>query len=432
MSNSQKILKSTLKFLAKRTLRRFKPTVIGVTGSVGKTMAKEAIYAVLARKFKTRKNAENFNNEFGVPLTVLGVDPKISTANVRLANWARLLRFWGKLLKSAWRVFGPQRPDYPEILVLELASAKPGDIDYLVDIVHPSVGIVTAIGEIPVHVEFYAGPEEVALEKSKLISSLPSSGGFAVLNFDDKTVLDMKEITNAEVKTFGFSKEADIWASGASYFLNDDNESVGGISFKISSGETFVPFKVKNAIGAHQIYAFLAAISVGLKFGINMIDASSALEKVELPKGRMNLLKGIKNSLVIDDTYNASPLSMRAGIEALNSISIVLKNTGKTGRRVAVLGDMKELGQYAEQAHRSIGNLAGEKIDILVTVGAAAKFIADSAASQLTLENIISFSTSEEAASKVQEMVKEGDVILVKGSHSMQMEKVVDEIKVSG
>ena len=360
MSNSQKFLQFILKILAKRTIRRYKPVVIGVTGSAGKTMAKEAIHAVLLRKFNVRKNEENFNNELGVPLTVLGIDPKLSTANLRIKNWPRLFRFWREIIKAKWRAFGPLQTDYPEMLVLELAAAKPGDIDYLVDIVHPTIGVVTAVGEVPVHVEFYAGPEDVAKEKARLVSSLPAYNGLAVLNFDDQTVLDMKSATGAQTMTFGFAKEADFWASGISYFIDDEGGSVGGLSFKVNFGKTSVPFRVAGAIGTHQVYSVLVAVAVGQYFGINIVDASAALEKMTLPKGRMSLLKGAKNTLVIDDTYNASPIAVSAALETLKSLGETVKELrqGSGGRRVAVLGDMKELGQYTEQAHRAIGDLA--------------------------------------------------------------------------
>ncbi|MDP3954662.1 MAG: Mur ligase family protein [bacterium] len=433
MSNSQKILQFVLKVLAKRTIRRYKPVVIGVTGSAGKTMAKEAIHAVLSRKFNVRKNEENFNNELGVPLTVLGIDPKLSTANLRIKNWPRLFRFWREIIKAKWRTFGLFDTSYPEMLVLELAAAKPGDIDYLVDIVHPKVGVVTTVGDVPVHVEFYAGPEDVAKEKSRLIESLPLHDGLAVLNYDDQTVLDMRGKTGADIMTFGLNKGADLWASGISYFIDESGDSIGGLSFKINQGKTFIPFRLGGAVGTHQIYSALAAISVGMYFGVNLVEASMALEKMPVPKHRMTLLEGVKNSLVVDDTYNASPIAVHAGLETLRSLGETLKKIRPdyAGRKIAVLGDMKELGQYTEQAHRAIGNLAGERCDILVTIGSASKFIADSAGNQMPKENILSFSTSEEAGPKVLELLQEGDVVLVKGSHSMQMDIIVDKIKIS-
>lgn len=458
------LLKTILKLLAKRTIARYQPTVIGITGSVGKTTAKEAIYAVLSRKFWVRKNEENYNNEFGVPLTVLGIDPFLSTANIRPSNWVRVFKFLPKLIGATWLAFAPLKIKYPKFLVLELASAKPGDIDYLIDIVRPQIGVVTAVGEMPVHVEFYASPQEVAREKGKLIEGLPVFTGLAVLNYDDQTVLDMKERSKAKIVTFGLVLPAssaspklqrgepaggssngtgpDIWASDVSYFvagMNFDGASlptqagrIGGLSFKINHGSTFVPARINNLIGAHQLYGILAGVAVGLNFGMNLVDISGAFENIELPHGRMNLIQGIKNSIVIDDTYNASPLSMRAALETLADFAKANRELGCGGRRIAVLGNMRELGKYEVEAHQAIGNFVAGSCDVLVTVGTAAKLIADSAGRAMPIDYIFSFNTSDEAKLKVQEIIQEGDIVLVKGSRSVEMEKVVDEIRLAG
>jgi UDP-N-acetylmuramoyl-tripeptide--D-alanyl-D-alanine ligase len=393
--------------------------VVGITGSVGKTFAKEAIFQVLSKKFLARKNEENFNNEIGVPMAVLGINAvKFKTISYKLKA----------ISYSLWLSYGWPGRKYPEVLVLELAADKPGDIQYLVNIVRPRIGVVTAVGEVPVHVEFYASPQAVAREKSKLIEQLPSDG-LAVLNFDDQTVIDMREKTRAKVITFGFSNLADVWISDTSYFAADEGKDVGGLSFKINHNGVFVPAKMKNLIGVHQLYGILAAVAVGLHFGMNLVDICGALDGIEPPKHRMNLLRGVKNTTIIDDSYNASPLSMRAALDSLNDFAMAKASlSGKVGRKIAVLGDMRELGKYEIEAHRAVGNLAGERADILITVGAAAKFIADSAANQMKPNSIFSFDTADEAKLKVQEIIKEGDVVLIKGSRAMQMEKVVEEI----
>ncbi|MEK7151762.1 MAG: Mur ligase family protein [Patescibacteria group bacterium] len=439
----RKLLQFILRVLAKRVIARYRPTVVCITGSVGKTTTKEAIYAVLSSKFWVRKNIANFNNEFGVPLTVIGVDPSLSTAKLSVGNLPRLLKFWSELLKASFLFFNPFKVEYPEILVLEIAAAKPGDIDYLTDIVQPSVGVVTAVGELPVHVEFYSGPQEVIKEKSRLIESLVNNeleggfGGLAVLNYDERFVLDMKHKSTVKVTTFGLVDSPgligpDIWASDISYFMGDNTDEIGGLSFKLGYAGGFVPVRIGGLVGTHQVYGFLAAASVGLHFGINLVDISGAFEKVELPYHRMNLMRGIKNSFVIDDTYNASPLSMHAALDTLRDFAKAQKFLGVSsaiiGRRIAVLGDMRELGKYGVDAHNAIGNFAVECCDILVTVGAAGKIIADAALGKLSGESVFSFNTSEEAKLKVREIIKEGDVILVKGSRSMKMEVVVDEI----
>ena len=422
----RKLFHLLLKITASRVIKRYRPVVVGVTGSVGKTTAKEAIFSVLSRKFWVRKNEENYNNEVGVPLAVLGVKP-ISPQNKKGD-------FLLSLLKSAWLAYGWPEQAYPRLLILELAADRPGDIEYLSKIINPKIGVVTAVGDVPVHVEFYASPEAVAKEKSKLVAALPPDG-LAVLNYDDQAVLDMKEKTSAKKITFGFSNSADLWASDTSYFAAEEslsdgvaNQNIGGLSFKINSGSTFVPMRANNLVAIHQIYGILAAAAVGLHFGMNLVDISGAIENIDLPHRRMNLLRGVKNSVVIDDTYNASPLSTHAALDTLRDFTKARQTIGKNGRRIAVLGDMRELGKYEANAHRAIGNLAAERCDILVTVGGAGKLIADSAGNQMPKENIISFDTSEEAKIRVQEIIREGDVVLVKGSRAMKMEKIVEEI----
>ena len=406
------ILQKVLKVLSKAVIRKYKPTVIGITGSVGKTSTKEAIFSVLRDKFNVRASDASFNNEIGFPMAILG-----------LKRPGRLVWFYN-LFKALKLVLMKDR-NYPEILVLEMGADKPGDIDYLVDIAPPKISVITGVGEIPVHVEYYSGPEEVAKEKSKLVSAL-SPNGLAILNHDDWTVFDMKDLNRGKTLTFGFDQHADIKASDMRYFFEEDGEARAGISFKLNYEGKSVPFRLVGALGKHQIYAALAAAAVGIHFGMNLIDISEALEKMEFPKQRMKLVKGIRDSWIIDDTYNASPLSTQAALETLSEFgNKVIGQKGK-GRKIAVLGDMRELGIFTEKAHRLIGNLAGEKTEYLFTVGPAAKFIADSAFNQLPKENIRTFDSSDETGEWLKDFVQESDVVLVKGSRAMEMEKIVE------
>lgn len=408
----RKLLQIILKILSRAVVKKYQPLVIGITGSVGKTSTKEAVFVVLKNKFKVRANDASFNNEIGFPMAILG-----------LKKPGRLIWIFN-ILESLDLLFFKNKK-YPEILVLEMGADKPGDLDYLIDIAKPKIGVVTAVGELPVHLEFYSGPEQVAKEKSKLIQALPPDG-FAVLNYDDEIVFEMGQSSKAEVITFGFNQGAVLQASDVSYFVDSNSNISGGLSFKVSYEKSFVPFRLGNALGRHQIYAALAAAAVGLHFEINLVEISQALEKLEFPKQRMNLIKGIKDSLIIDDSYNASPLSTHAALDTLKEFGDkVISKTG-TGRKIAVLGDMKELGIFTERAHRLIGNLAGERAEYLFTVGPAAKFIADSAFNQLLAENIMSFNDVREAKETIRAFVREGDIILVKGSRLMELEKIVE------
>ena len=404
------ILQKILKALSRAVISKYKPIVIGITGSVGKTSTKEAVFAVLKNKFNVRANDASFNNEIGFPMAILG-----------LKKPGRIIWIFN-LLKSLKLVLLKSR-NYPQILVLEMGADKPGDIEYLIGIARPKIGVVTALGEMPVHVEYYSGPQEVAKEKAKLVQALPANG-LAVLNHDDWSVFDMKSLALAQVMTFGFDPHALVRASDVSYFVGNG----AGLSFKLNFENNVIPFRLPNALGRHQIYAALCAAAVGLHFGMNLVEISHALEKMEFPEHRLKLVKGIRSSLVIDDAYNASPLSTHAALDTLNEFGDkVISKTGK-GRKIAVLGDMKELGVFTEKAHRLIGNLAGEKAEYLFTVGPAAKFIADSAFNQMPRENIMSFDSSEEAGEYLKNFIQDGDIVLVKGSRAMAMEKVVEAI----
>lgn len=422
----KKIITWKLGIIAKMYLRRYKPQIVAVTGNVGKTSTKEAIAVVLSRIKKVRSGKGNLNNEFGVPLTILG-------------NWAddyyeagNTLFFWIRVLFVSFFGLFFQR-NYPEVLVLEFGADKPGDIKRLANKFKPHVGVVTAVGEVPVHVEYFSGPEGVAKEKGRLVEAL-SVSDFAVLNFDDLAVLEMKERTKAKVFTYGFG-EGEVESEGlplagqvnqgamirvSNFDTWVDNGITEGVSFKINYDDSFVPFRLSGSLGKSQGYAAAAATAVGVIFGMNLVDISEALSEYHGPKGRLKILKGIKNSTIIDDTYNASPLSTHLALETLKDL------TGT--RKVAVLGDMLELGKYSIQAHQDVGNVAGSFVDLLICVGSKAKFIADSAFNQMPKENIYRFDTSDEAKLKVKELIKEGDIILLKGSQGIRMEKIVEEI----
>lgn len=418
-------LKKILAILAGRTIRRYKPIIIGITGSVGKSSTKEAVFAAISSKYRTRRNEENFNNEIGVPNAVLGVNFSGSPTE-KILN----------LLRSFWLAFGPKQDNYPKVLVLELAADRPGDIGYLVKIVKPRIGIITPIGDMPVHVQFYKGTEEVAAEKAKLLECLPKNG-LGVIFSDDPVSLALRSKCSAPSLTYGFDKKADFRISDVNYFLSDledeqtvfNQNTIGGLSFKVNAKASFVPVKLPGVIAPHLVNAAAAAAAVCDYLGINLVDFSQAVEKVRFPQHRMQLFNGVKKSYVIDDTYNASPIAVQAAANALDAFSQAVKKIFRPGRKIAVLGDMKELGDFQISAHQEIGNLVGEKVDILITVGEAAKFIADAAGNHMKKENIFSFSSSEEAKGKVKEIIEEGDVILVKGSHSMQMDKIVEEIR---
>ncbi len=406
----KKIITWKLGRIAGLYLRRYKPQIIAVTGNVGKTSTKEAIAIVLSRFKNVRSGKGNLNNELGVPLTILGdwADDYYEAGNA--------LFFWIRVLVVSFFGLFFQR-NYPEILVLEYGADKPGDIKRLASKFKPHIGVVTAVGEVPVHVEYFSGPEAVAKEKGRLVEAL-SALDFAVLNFDDLAVLEMRERTKAKVFTYGFGEGAMARVSNLEPRIEDG--APVGVNFKMNYSDSFVPFRLNGSLGKSQGYAAAAAATVGAILGMNLVDISEALSEYQGPKGRLKILKGIKNSTIIDDTYNASPSSTHLALETLRDLS------GQ--RKIAVLGDMLELGKYSIKAHQDAGNVAGSFANLLICVGPKAKFIADSAFNQMPKENIYRFETSDEAKLKVKELIQEGDLILIKGSQGMRMEKIVEEI----
>jgi len=401
-------LKKNLKKLAHATIWRYKPLVIAITGSVGKTSAKEATYAILKDHYKVRKASGNFNNEIGVPLTILG-------------EWEEIKGplFWLKVVfVSLFHLL--IKTSYPEILILEYAADKPNDIKYLLEIARPKIGIVTAIGEIPSHIEFYADRDALVREKTRLVEQLPVSG-YAILNCDDPLVKRMEVKTRGKVMTFGFSFGANFRITNLENFFEDDK--LAGITFKVNYQGNVTPFKIKGVLGRSHAYAAAAASCVGLILELNLVQISESLFKNYKPAShRMNLVKGIKDTLIIDDSYNASPLSMREAIVSLGEI--------KNHRRIAVLGDMLELGKYSDEAHEEIGKEVAKKVDFLICIGEKAKLIAESAIKHNFDKNkILIFNNSDSAKKMIKKEIGNFDVILIKGSHAMQLDKIVEELK---
>lgn len=384
--------------------------IIGVTGNAGKSSTKEAIGAVVGKIKSVRVAGGNLNNEFGLPLTIIGDWDK------EYYEQGPSLKFWFKVMWSGFFKL-LSRAEYPEVLVLEYGADHPNDIKKLASKYKPHISVVTTVGEIPVHIEFFKDARAVADEKSNLVKVL-NSDDQAILNFDDVRVFDMKQKTSAKVMTYGLKEGADVRASAVEFLVADGKPL--GVSFNLHAGEKFMPVKIFGSLGRSQAWSAAAAAAVGSVLGMTLEDISVGLNSYHGPKGRLKIIEGIKNSWLIDDTYNASPASTRLALETLKEIP--------AERRIAVLGDMLELGEFTEQAHREIGELASRTADALVCVGPRAKFIAQSAAEKMPAENIMTFETSDEAKTKIQELIRERDLVLLKGSQGARMEKIMAEI----
>jgi UDP-N-acetylmuramoyl-tripeptide--D-alanyl-D-alanine ligase len=416
----KKLIQLKLKILAKAILAKYKPEVVGITGSVGKTGAREAVYTVLSSKFNVRRSAKNYNNEIGVPLTVIGVD----SPGRSFFGWARV--FW-----RAAKLILFRDKNYPKILIIELGVDRPGDMKYLLGVVKPKVGVITGIGES--HLEFFNSVQKIKKEKMLLIEELPKSG-YAVLNYDSVGASRPGGITReaksiaAEVITYGFNEGANVRAYDSPHLTyQGDREWRGlkGINFKLNYKNSSIDVNLLNVIGRPAVEAALAGAAVGVVYGLKLDEIARALSGYRPPKGRMNLIAGVKNTLIIDDTYNSSPQSSVAALEAVSKIILP-----EGARRLAVLGDMLELGAFTEEGHRLVGRKVFEfGINKLIVVGEKARDIARGAREAgMQRDNIFHFPNADDARIFVQERIKEGDLILIKGSQAMRMEKIVKEI----
>lgn len=400
----KKIIVYILTLEARLVLMRHKPFIIGITGSVGKTSTKEVVAAVVSQKYITRKSKKSFNSpDFGVALTILNED----TAWGSILGWLGVM--WRGLLTALFS------RTYPEALVLEMGIDAPGDMQSLSRWVPLDAAVITHIGTTPVHTEAFSSPEAVAREKMYILDAIKPHG-FVVLTHDDPVVMKYKERIKQRVFTFGFEEGAMV--KGGYYTITYDAFGAPtGIAAKILIGSNAFPFIMAGAIGRQFVYPTIAATAVGQALDINMVEILSALDSVKLEPGRMRLIAGAGETLLIDDSYNSSPIAAREAVAALGDIRV-------RGKRIAILGDMRELGKLSKDAHREIGKLVADVADKLATVGEEAAQIAVGA-QEAGLVHVRPLATPEEALAWVRKEMHAGDVVLIKGSQGIRLEKVV-------
>lgn len=407
----KKFLQLILKILARRIIKKYKPRIIGITGSIGKTSAKEAIFWVLKTRLAVRTSYKNYNNEIGLPLTIIGRESP-----------GRSLWGWVNLFLRALSLCLFKDANYPRILVLEMGIDRPGDMDYLTSIARPDIGLVTSVSYS--HLEYFGSVVNIKKEKQVLIEKLDPRGT-AIVNFDNEYSRDMAAISTAKVLTYGLKPGANLQAQDVVYNFTKEGYDLSGASFKLNYNGSIVPVTMKNAMSETAIYSALAAAAVALQFEFNLVDIARALSDFTLPKGRMNLLAGIKHSFIIDDTYNSSPEACLSALEILSKV-----RTDETADKYAVLGDMLEIGAYTEEGHRLVGKKAASSgIKYLIAVGERARdFIRGAKEAEFEDDFIFYFDRPEEAGKFLQNRIKAGDVLLVKGSQGARMEKVVKEL----
>lgn len=369
---------SALQTLAAYWREKHPIRTIGITGSVGKTTTKELTTSLLSQKFNVLKNPGNRNNEIGLPLTLLDLE------------------------------------DLHECAVLEMGFYVPGEIRTLCQIAKPHIGVVTNIGTV--HAERAGSQEIIAKGKAELVESLPAAPeGIAILNMDDPWVWNMAGKTQAQVLSYGIVEGADLSASGI--------ESLGleGISCTLTyQGESHTVHS--PLVGEFSVYTILRATAVALVEGLDwdMIGKGLETSQVDLRMRQIILPNGV---IVLDDTYNASPASTVAALQLLS---------GLKGRRVAILGDMLELGPYEDSGHHSVGETAASTADALILVGERSKTTAKAAIKNGFPESQIQwFPDSQQAAQPAVRTIQKGDIVLIKGSNSLRMDRIITALEVS-
>jgi UDP-N-acetylmuramoyl-tripeptide--D-alanyl-D-alanine ligase len=345
--------------------------VIGVTGSVGKTTSKELIAAVLETRYRTFKTEGNYNNEIGLPLMLL----KLSQAHERA--------------------------------VLEMGFYEIGEIAELCRWARPEVGVVNNV--YAVHLERAGSIENIITGKGELVEALPPEG-VAVLNMDDPRVMSMRSRTKARTFTYGLDPNADLWADHIT------SQGLAGLYFTLHHRGDTMNVRVPM-LGQHSLHTALRAAAVGLIEGLTWQEIVEGLQSIGAVQLRLAAVRGPGGSLLIDDTYNASPESTIAALNLLREME------GR--RKIAVLGDMLELGSFEETGHRMVGQRARDIVHVLVTIGSRAKLIAQEArAVGLPAAAIVHFEKGEEALPYLKELIGEGDVVLVKGSRGLRLDRL--------
>jgi UDP-N-acetylmuramoyl-tripeptide--D-alanyl-D-alanine ligase len=362
-----------LRALAERIRERHPIPAVGITGNVGKTTAKEAIAAALGARYRVLKTLASFNNEIGVPLTILGLEPS------------------------------------HEVAVIEMGFYVSGEIADLSRLVRPQVGVITRIPDRPVHFSRTPSVEAIAAGKAELIEALPRDG-VALLNADDPRVRALASRTSARVILFGEREDAALRATDVRA------RGIDGLRFTATyegeRAEVFVPVP-----GRHVVVAALAALGAARQLGVPLGEAAIALGTLEQPRHRMEIRRASRLT-VIDDSYNASPAAVLAALAVLKDVP---------GRRIAVIGDMLELGPLSADAHEEVGREAVASADVLVGVGELARTAVE-AAKRGGLRETHVVADGAEALVLLKRIQRPDDTILVKGSHSLALDRLADAL----
>lgn len=403
------VLKQVVVFVltleARLVLARHKPKVVAITGNVGKTSTKDAVFSLLSKSTHARKSQKSFNSELGVPLTVLGLPSAWSSPLAWLEN------IWEGLLVALFS------KDYPEWLVLEVGADRPGDIRRA-RWVRPHVAVYTYFPDVPVHVEFFDSPEQVIEEKRELGRALRDEGTLAV-NADDPKMQHEVLKEGQHVLSYGFAEHASVRATEVSVLERDGVPS--GMRAMLRFQDNAVPVELPGVLGKHHLYGPLAACAVAAAEGLALTKVTEAFKEHTPPPGRMRVLPGVRGTVVVDDTYNASPAAVQAGLDSLALIE-------PSRPRVVILGDMMELGAYSAEAHRAVGAHVGTVATEFVAVGVRMRGAAEAAKEENMHLSVHTVRRAEDVFPMLPDVVPDNALVYVKGSQSTRMERVVEAL----
>lgn len=412
----KKIIIWKLALISKVILWRYKPYVIAIAGSVGKTSTKDAIFQVLkSAGYNVRKSEKSYNSEIGLPLTIIGVENP----------WSNIFD-WLQVLWKGFALCVLPNDGYPKYLVVETGVGKPGDMQHIASIIKPNISVLTNLPETPVHVEFFASRDDLWAEKvSLLVHTKPE--GLRIANAIDPNVKNFvasQMPAGSLVTWYNDAQTKNVHYLTYAYVKNFEGLPCVQTVFRINDKEYQATFA--HIVAPYALDAFLPALCIADKLSISMTKAVQSLEAFVPPPGRMRTFAGINESIIIDDTYNASPVATQKAIETLYDI-------GSGHRKIAVLGDMLELGEHTQKAHSEIGQYAVQKVDVLVCVGLRSRAMYDAAfayAHEHSLDKVdIRYVLHPEDMLKTFafEIVK-GDCVLVKGSQGMRMERLTKQL----
>lgn len=403
-----------LRVLAQATLKVYKPKIIAVTGNIGKTSSKDAIFAAISETYSTRKSYKSFNSEIGVPLTILGEENQWSNPSGWLILFAR----------SAIRLV--VKEEYPTWLVLEVGADAPGDIESITKWLKPDIAVLTQFGDVPVHIENFKNDRSLIVkEKAFLPKALKKDGVFVYCGDDADATSIAQNIANTKV-TFGFKPENTVSVHNDlfSYTTKDGVKGdISGMQYELHTKDNkIVHIERKGYLGRVYAAAGAAACAVAQVLDVDLATLDKALSLYTPESGRMRIVDGVKGSVILDDTYNAAPKAMKHALETLRMVDA-------RGKKIAILGDMLELGKHTEKVHKEIGKEASQAAHKLITVGMRARFIVEGALNDgMDENNIFQFEDSQKAGKFAESLIEEGDVILIKGSQGMRMEKATEEL----